>query len=220
MLERTEGARQPSQARAVRTRQRVLLAAVQQFSRRGYAATTTKNVAEQAGVATGTVYQYFSDKDALLHEIARSRVREVPRAIVDVIARTAGDTATELEARRQLEGIVSFVIDQHRHEPGLHAVLTERRHADSALDAMVTQSETELVEGIASLLAVWRHPGDHLATAFVLFGMVEGAVHAHVLGHALVDDQRFRAALVGALAAVAWPVRDETPTDSFTQHPR
>ncbi len=204
----------------MRTRKRVLQAAVQQFSRRGYAATTTKNVAEQAGVATGTVYQYFGDKDALLHEIARSRVREVPRAIVEVIAQTAGDTTTQMEARDQLERIVSFVIDQHRHEPGLHAVLTERRHADSTLDAMVTRSETELVEAIAGLLAAWHHPGDHLATAFVLFGMVEGAVHAHVLGHAVVDDERLRGALVRALTAVAWPARDKAPTDSPSQHPQ
>jgi len=176
-------------------------------------------VAEQAGVATGTVYQYFGDKDALLHEIARSRVREVPRAIVEIIAQTAGGTTTQMEARRQLEGIVSFVIAQHRHEPGLHAVLTERRHADSTLDAMVTQAETELVQGIAGLLAAWQHPDDHLATAFVLFGMVEGAVHAHVLGHAVVDDERLRGALVRALIAVAWPARDTSPADSLSLAP-
>ena len=43
-------------------------------------------------------------------------------------------------------------------------------------------------------------PGvDARARAFVIFGLVEGAVHAHVLGGAMVSDGRFERALVDAV---------------------
>jgi AcrR family transcriptional regulator len=195
--------RKPSQPRAKRTWQRLVEAAAAQFSRHGHAATTTKSIAEAAGVATGTLYQYFTDKDALLHEIARLRVRDVPGAVLNWVATTEGPPPTRAEAVTELERVVGVVMQQHQRDPGLHAVLTERRHADPVLDELVSRSEAALVEGIAQRLASWGHPGDHMATAFVLFSMVEGAVHAHVLGHAVVDDPRFIAALVDALIAVA-----------------
>ena len=58
---------------------------------------------------------------------------------------------------------------------------------------------------LAAWLAVWNSPGDHQATAFVLFGMLEGSVHSHVLGRPQVNDQRFKAALVDALLRVSRP---------------
>jgi AcrR family transcriptional regulator len=56
----------PTSGRGKRTRDRVLKAAVTVFGERGFAQTTMLDIANQAGVASGTVYQYFSDKADLL----------------------------------------------------------------------------------------------------------------------------------------------------------
>ena len=98
-----------------------------------------------------------------------------------------------------------LVMDYHREDPGLHAVLTERRHADEQLETLTASAEATLVGRIAALLAHWAHPGDREANAFVLFGMLEGSIHAHVLGNALVSDERFIETLVAALIRVALP---------------
>ena len=84
-------------------------------------------------------------------------------------------------------------------------MLTERRHVDSELDAITTAFEQGLVRRTATLLESWEHPGDCLATAFVLFSMVEGAVHGHVLGQPMVDDDRLVHSLLEALLRVALP---------------
>jgi AcrR family transcriptional regulator len=187
----------------------LLAAAEREFSERGYAATTAKTIADRAEVATGSFYQYFESKDALLRELAtqrHARIAAQSLALVESAPRVAHDEVDLLEhARTRMRAVVGVVMGAHREDPGLHAVLTERRHADRELDAITSAGERELVERIAALLERWGATGDRLAKAFVLFGMIEGSVHAHVLGQPMVSDARFVGALVDALLRVAMP---------------
>jgi AcrR family transcriptional regulator len=48
-----------------RSRRAVLDAALRLFSRKGYGATTIREIAEGAGVSTGNVYHHFNDKEAI-----------------------------------------------------------------------------------------------------------------------------------------------------------
>jgi AcrR family transcriptional regulator len=202
--------RVPSQRRAHRTRAALLAAAEREFSRRGYAATTAKTIAARARAATGSFYQYFTSKDEALREIAALRQRELIGRTLAELEQAAAASAPRrevqvAEVRRRMRAVVDAVMAYHAADPGLHAVLTERRHADPELDALTAAGERALLDRIAALLERWAHPGDRLATAFVLFGAVEGAVHAHVLGRPAVDDGRFVDALVDGLLAIALP---------------
>ena len=47
-------------------RERILDAAVVEIARRGYDATTVAMIARRAGVADGTIYLYFKNKDEIL----------------------------------------------------------------------------------------------------------------------------------------------------------
>src|SRR5687768_15831457 len=47
-------------------RQRILDAAKRRFGRYGVRATTMQDIALDAGVAVGTIYQFFPDKDSLM----------------------------------------------------------------------------------------------------------------------------------------------------------
>ncbi len=59
------GEYQPKQERADRKKGLILDAALDLFGTRGFHATTAKDVAAKAGVATGTFYRCFVDKKAL-----------------------------------------------------------------------------------------------------------------------------------------------------------
>ncbi len=205
--------RVPSQERAVRTRAALLMAAEREFSTRGYAATTARSIAERAGTATGSFYQYFTSKDDVLRQIAAARQVDVATRTLALLESTppfaAGDRAALLrDVRQRMRTVVDLVIAYHTSDPGLHAVLAERRHADVELDRLTSDGERQLVERIAALLVRWGHVNDPLPIAFVLFGALEGAVHAHVLGRPLVDDARFIDALVEALLRIALPSFD------------
>jgi AcrR family transcriptional regulator len=69
--------RQPAKraARAERSaarREAILSAALDEFSASGFAATRLDDVARRAGVAKGTIYLYFRDKESLFQELIRT----------------------------------------------------------------------------------------------------------------------------------------------------
>lgn len=206
--------RSPTQARALRTRASLVRAARVEFSSGGYRSATAKRIAARAGVAVGTFYQYFKDKDAVLRELARERAEHAASVVaaVDLDVRLDDGPAAALAAvRARMRAVVRAVTEHHREDPGLHAVLTERRHVDPELDEVTSRMEAALVARVGALLERTAFPGDAEATAFVLFSMVEGAVHAHVLGRPVVSDERFFDALVDALVQVALPYARRTP---------
>jgi AcrR family transcriptional regulator len=62
-------------ARAQRTAARrvaILEAALDEFSARGFAGARLDDVAQRAGVAKGTIYLHFNDKEALFQELVRT----------------------------------------------------------------------------------------------------------------------------------------------------
>ena len=52
-------------------RGRVLTVAKRQFERKGYSKTSMREIAELAGVGVGNIYNYFTNKDELFHEVVR-----------------------------------------------------------------------------------------------------------------------------------------------------
>jgi AcrR family transcriptional regulator len=60
------------EARSAARREAILSAALDEFSARGFAATRLDDVAQRAGVAKGTIYLYFRDKESLFQELIRT----------------------------------------------------------------------------------------------------------------------------------------------------
>ncbi|QOY87658.1 TetR/AcrR family transcriptional regulator [Paludibaculum fermentans] len=76
------------------TRQRILSAALKLFHDRGFEAATMRDIADEAGVATGAAYYYFPSKDAIVMEFYRRSSDEMQRKI-----EAALDGASGLEQR-------------------------------------------------------------------------------------------------------------------------
>ncbi len=102
--------------RAERTadrRQAIIEAAFETFIGQGFAATRLDDVAKRAGVAKGTIYLHFKDKQALFEELVRS-------AIVPLASRLAAPPREIVSVRAVLESFASNFVKE---------VITTRRSA-------------------------------------------------------------------------------------------
>ena len=82
------------------TRAHILAAAEQLIRDRGLKATTTRAIAEIAKCAEGSIYRYFPDKHAIIHEIVRTRFPEF-LTLVETLPERAG-TGTVRKTLEQL----------------------------------------------------------------------------------------------------------------------
>src|ERR1700754_1925168 len=83
--------------RAAERRQAIIDAAMEEFIVRGFAATRLDDIARRAGVAKGTIYLHFKDKESMFEELIRT-------AIVPLVGRMQGPPPTGGTVRELIEG--------------------------------------------------------------------------------------------------------------------
>ncbi|MDT0202725.1 TetR/AcrR family transcriptional regulator [Nocardioides sp. AE5] len=173
------------------TRQQILAASADVFSRLGYAQTTIGDIAKAAGVTRPTVYAYFSSKDEVFQTLAEN-VRHEFRRIQDVPADTPPrevirQTLTNyLAAYVEHLGMITVIAHQAIVEPqvaelweGIHSDINSRhtRFLDrlvregNASPSVPTEMLVEATSGIVMRFAelIVRRPEqrDHLMEEFV-----------------------------------------------------
>lgn len=115
-------------AKGDETRARILAAALELFRQRGFEATTMREIAASAGVATGAAYYYFDSKDAIVLAFYDQSQRDMePRleaALIgskDLAKRLAAILAVKLDyfhsSRRLLGALSAHTNPEHPLSP-------------------------------------------------------------------------------------------------------
>ena len=77
----------PRADRRAERRQAILAAALKEFSARGFAAARLDDIADAAGIAKGTIYLYFRDKETLFQDLILSEMGPVVATLETALAR-------------------------------------------------------------------------------------------------------------------------------------
>lgn len=167
----------PTQERALRKRNSLISAAIDQFSADGFETATAKSIAAAAGVATGTFYQYFENKNDILCVIASTRFAVLEQRIQ---LSKLYDVSTPLQEHSDVETLflrtLEFVYEFHASEPELHQVLEQRRGVDPELQAIMDHGEEVLRKRVLSFVKTFNFAKPEII-ADSLFAMAEGLVH-------------------------------------------
>jgi AcrR family transcriptional regulator len=176
----TKAARkQPQQARSKATVSAVLDAAIRVLDREGPDAATTTRIAEVAGISVGTLYQYFSHRDAILDAL---QDREFERATA-LMRRVLGAAGSGGLARDVAREVIRGLLALYAEAPALHRVLAleglrvtpaERVHAFD--ERVIGEVRVFLAN---SDLGIRRKNLE--AAAFVVFQSVRASLLAHML---------------------------------------
>jgi TetR/AcrR family acrAB operon transcriptional repressor len=143
-------------AEAAETRQAILRAALDEFSQRGYSATTLDGVARVAGVTRGAVYWHFASKAALYEDLLRAFGGQAG-AIMGAAAAEGGDfiavcqriltrLLTRLEEDKELRAVMELSLFKTEHTAELAEVVASQR---ASMNEMVAQLAGIMQAGIA-----------------------------------------------------------------------
>lgn len=88
--------------------QRILLAAEEVFSRRGYVQATLDEIIALADTGKGTVYKYFGNKDNLFYTLVASKIEPFLQCLQEVVA--SGKSTSE-KIRSYMLALLPFLRD-------------------------------------------------------------------------------------------------------------
>jgi AcrR family transcriptional regulator len=129
------------------TRQRIVDAAIDAFRKRGFEATTTRDIAAAADIATGTLFNYFATKEAIVQCLAGQALAKARSLFSkethdgDLAESLFAYIATELRQLKPLRKFIAPLLDTSL------SPLAVVRHSDSNSDLRAEHIET--VAGLA-----------------------------------------------------------------------
>jgi TetR/AcrR family fatty acid metabolism transcriptional regulator len=137
----------------VAKREKILRAAIRIFSQKGYFNSKISEIARLAGVADGTIYLYFKNKDDLLISLFEEKMGEV---VADVRARVAdgGDALSRLRI------FIRNHMDLLTREAGLIEVIqVELRQSNKFMKEYVPLKFLEYLDVISGILEDGKREG-------------------------------------------------------------
>lgn len=135
----------PRQRRAVETRDALLQAVEQLVAEEGWEVVTTTRVAELTGVAVGTIYRYFADREALLLSAYDATVTRLVTICHETLESLPADVEMHDAARQLLTVYLDAAEDIPAHA-GLLKAMRRLRPLEADQSAEPGQIVSELVE--------------------------------------------------------------------------
>ncbi len=165
-------------------RERILRGAIKVFARKGFYATRVSEIAQAAGVADGTIYLYFKNKDDVLVCIFEDRITK----LLEVLRREIAESTSFEERMRRIVGLQLGLLEGQRD---LAEVITVNlRQSSRLLKQYATPLFVEYLEVLGSVIADGQREGVVRADAHprilarALFGALDGVALTWALGGA------------------------------------
>lgn len=139
----------PTRRSPVELRVLLLKAAEQVFAEKGYAATTTKDLAREAGVAESVLFRHFPTKAALFRESVLDPLTQVLKSFSDASARWFEQPLDDAAIMRVL---MSELLDQlTAHREALRSFTAAEDDLDPAARADFHRSMNEVLDRLGAI---------------------------------------------------------------------
>jgi AcrR family transcriptional regulator len=158
-------------AKAAERRAAILKAALEEFSERGFAAARLDDVARRAGVAKGTIYLHFKDKEALFQELVRFQIGPVVGALETVLA---SDLPLAVIVEHALDIFVREIYGTHRKQV-LRLIISEGPRFPALAEFYYREVLAHILKAVRARLARAVEKGEIAGDELVRFPQLLGA---------------------------------------------
>ena len=135
-------------ARSGERREAILAAALDEFSSRGFEAARLEDVARRAGVAKGTIYLYFRDKENLFQELIRTMLTPL---VGTIEAMGQADVPLPVLADRIVDLFVSQVYETRRKDV-VRLMISEGRRFPKLAEFYYREVLSRIIAAVRTLL--------------------------------------------------------------------
>lgn len=171
--------REPRQKRSMEKKKRIVQAGFALFAEKGFHNTNTVEIAQRAGVSTGTVYSYFQDKKAIFMDALREYVDSIWLPIHGML----GEMKPPIELADILGRIIDMSVETHTVTRAAHDEMMAMSYLDEDVREYMMNFEDQLVMAIAAQLGQLGlglgHPREKVQ---IIYHMMESYCH-EVLYH-------------------------------------
>ena len=157
------------------TRTAVVQSAIRLFAQNGYAATTTRAIAREAGISAGLMYHYFDSKESLLRAVFDHIMAILNEAVTAamVVSPPNGQTAAVLRT------IFTLLADDAPFWTLFYALRSQ-----PAITPLLAEAFCEVTNQLRLLFeAEYRQAGyaDPVLESYVLYSLLEGTIQPYLL---------------------------------------
>jgi AcrR family transcriptional regulator len=165
------------QERSRRTVERILDAAARIFHEQGYAGATTNDIADEADVSIGSLYQYFPNKEAVLLALTSRHIKATTSGLAELLS----EQRLEAGVDAILRTVIDFLLAQHELDD-LHLLVMHEAPRTRAITLELDRARSHLVEETSQLLAPMIVEETHRAlVARMVVATIDASVHDVIL---------------------------------------
>ena len=140
--------RQPQQERSTEKKNRIIQASYEVFSEVGYFGANTSEIARRAGVSTGIVYSYFTDKRDILLYVLKIYLDKVTSPLVKLFK----GLSSPLDFDALIPRMVDMTIEIHKENAHMHNTLHALAATDEEVGAEFIRLEGDITYEISNML--------------------------------------------------------------------
>lgn len=166
--------RVPTQKRSIEKKQRIKDAALKLMSEKGYFATSSNEIAREAGVSIGTFYSYFKDKKELYAEL----VDDIYTAVLTPI--NLNELPDDLSIEETVQLYVTAVFRGHEYQTAFQREISSLSEQSDEFRAIEMVHKSNILHVFSKALKAYREelkPQDLETSTYIILTTVEAVIH-------------------------------------------
>ena len=166
--------REPKQQRAIEKKEKIVKVGFDLICENGYYNTNTAEIAKEAGVSTGIVYQYFKDK----YDILIEGLEKYGNDIFFPMLKTKVVKFDKKDFDKLLKQMINHYINNHKVSNVAHEEIMSMVHSDKRVANYYYKRELEMTNFLKEILLNNNFKNDNLyEKVHIMMGLIDNLCH-------------------------------------------
>ena len=166
--------REPVQKRSIEKKEKIIESGFELICEKGYYNTNTAEIAKNAGVSTGIIYQYFKDKHDIFIEALKKFADNIFYPMINIPLQDFNKNNLNKIVKKMIDNF----IQNHKLSQSAHEEIMAMAHSDKDVAFYFHKREIEMTEKIYDLLVENGFDSKNLMEkSHIAIGLIDNLCH-------------------------------------------